>query len=93
LVVLEAPSRATQYFTAPGEKFIIAAYFEEPVGAPIAEIAVDGTKVAACPLYEDGPLITSHLAAPPYFRHLAIRCLGPAGASFKLRYVVVEKIP
>jgi hypothetical protein len=92
-IVLEAPSRATQYFTAPGEKFIIAAYFEEPAGAPVAEIAVDGKKVAACPIYENGPLTTSYLTAPPYFRHLAVRCLGPEGASFKLKYVVIEKIP
>ena len=93
MVVLEAPSRAAQYFTAPGEKFIITAYFEEPAGAPVAEIAVDGKKVAACPIYENGPLTTSYLTAPPYFRHLAIRCLGPDGASFKLRYVLVEKVP
>jgi len=90
-VVLEAPSRATQYFTAPAEKFTITAYVEEPVGTPSVEIAVDGNKVVKCPLYEDGPLITSYLTAPPYFRHLAVRCLGPEGASFKLKYVIVEK--
>jgi 4-amino-4-deoxy-L-arabinose transferase-like glycosyltransferase len=90
-IVLKAPSRATQYFTAPGEKFTITVNIGEPVGTPSVEIAVDGKKVVTCPLYEDGPLMTSYLTAPPYFRHLTVRCLGPEGASFKLKYVIVER--
>jgi hypothetical protein len=89
--VLKAPSRAGAYFTAPAEDFTLAICVEPLAGRPTVVVEVDGTAVAAREIRGEEVVKTLPLSAPPYFRHLAVRCLGPEGASFKLKYVIVEK--
>jgi len=88
--VLTAPSRAGAYFTAPAEDFTLAVCVEPLAGRPTVVVEVDGTPVAAREIRGEEVFSTPRLQAPPYFRHLAVRCLGPEGASFKLKYVIVE---
>jgi hypothetical protein len=91
--VLEAPARAGACFTAPAERFRLTAVAERLAGEPRLVLEVDGVEVAAEELRGTAAVATSPLAAPPYFRHLAVRCLGPPGSRAKLKSAVVEPAP
>jgi 4-amino-4-deoxy-L-arabinose transferase-like glycosyltransferase len=89
--VLEAPARAGACFTAPAERFRVTAVAERLAGEPRLVLEVDGVEVAAEELRGTAAVATSPLAAPPYFRHLAVRCLGPPGSRARLKSAVVEE--
>lgn len=88
--VLEAPARAAACFTAPAERFRVAVVGERLAGEPRLVLEVDGVEVAAGELPGVGVVATPPLSAPPYFRHLAVRCLGPPGSRARLKCAVVE---
>jgi hypothetical protein len=90
---LEAPARAGACFTAPAERFRVTAIAEVLAGDPRIVLELDGVEVAAGDLSESGVVKTPPLAAPPYYRHLAVRCLGPAGSRARLRSVIVDAAP
>jgi 4-amino-4-deoxy-L-arabinose transferase-like glycosyltransferase len=91
--VLEAPARAAAYFTAPAERFRVAVCAERLAGVPRVVIEIDGVEVAARDLSAGGAVETPPLSAPPYYRHLAVRCLGPPGSRVRLKSAFVEPAP
>ncbi len=90
---LDAPARAATYFTAPAERFTLAVGADALAGEPRIIVEIDGREVAAQVLTGTAIVVTTPLSAPPYFKYLAVRCLGPEGASLKLKYVTVERAP
>jgi 4-amino-4-deoxy-L-arabinose transferase-like glycosyltransferase len=90
---LEAPARAGACFTAPAERFRVVAFAEVLAGDPRIVLEVDGAEVAAKDLSESGVVKSPPLAAPPYYRHLAVRCIGPAGSRARLKSVIVDAAP
>ncbi|MGD8718071.1 MAG: glycosyltransferase family 39 protein [Candidatus Zixiibacteriota bacterium] len=90
---LEAPARAGACFTAPAERFRVVAFAEVLAGDPRIVLELDGVEVAARDLSVGGPVETPPLAAPPYYRHLAVRCIGPAGSRARLKSVIVDAAP
>jgi hypothetical protein len=63
----------------------------EPLkGTPRVVIEVDGEKVAERDLRGGDVVVTPVLKAPPYFRHLAVRCLGPEGSEAVLKRTSVK---
>jgi 4-amino-4-deoxy-L-arabinose transferase-like glycosyltransferase len=91
--VLEAPARAAAYFTAPAERFRVAVCPERLAGEPRLVVEVDGVEVAAGALSGGNAVVTPPLKAPPYYRHLAVRCLGPPGSQVRLKSAIVEAAP
>jgi hypothetical protein len=90
---LEAPARAGACFTAPAERFRVVVLTEVLAGDPRIVLEVDGVEVAAKDLSEGGVVKSPPLAAPPYYRHLAVRCIGPAGSRARLKSVIVNAAP
>lgn len=78
--ILKAPARAGAYVTAPAGEFYIMVEAEPLKGTPRIVIEVDGEKAAERGLRGGDVVATPVLKAPPYFRHLAVRCLGPEGS-------------
>ncbi len=90
--VLTAPSRAGAYFTAPAREFTLAVNVEPLAGRPTVVVEVDGTAVARRRLTSDGVVRTGPLKAPPYYKHVAVRCLGPAGSIAVLKGASVHGV-
>ncbi len=79
--VLEAPARGGACFTAPASRFVVEVELAPGPAATEIAIAIDGREVVRERLGREGVVQTPPLTAPPYYRHLALRCLGPAGAT------------
>ncbi|NIT35238.1 MAG: phospholipid carrier-dependent glycosyltransferase [candidate division Zixibacteria bacterium] len=89
--LLKAPARAATFFTAPAKDFVLEVQLKVLQGYPEVALEVDGAAVAKRKIRGEEVVKTPRLSAPPYFRHLAVRCLGPEGVSFELKYVTVER--
>jgi 4-amino-4-deoxy-L-arabinose transferase-like glycosyltransferase len=78
--VLESPARGAACFTAPASRFVVEVELKAVSGSPDIAIAIDGFEVARERLDGYGVVRTPPLSAPPYYRHLTVRCPGPRGA-------------
>jgi hypothetical protein len=78
--VLRAPARGAACFTAPASRFVVEVELAGVGEAADIAVAIDGREVVRERIECDGVVRTPPLSAPPYYRHLAVRCPGPAGA-------------
>ncbi|UCH77809.1 MAG: glycosyltransferase family 39 protein [Candidatus Coatesbacteria bacterium] len=82
---LEAPARAGAVFTVPAEACVIEVRLGAPRGTPEVAVEVDGVAAAHEKVRGAAVVRTRPLRAPPYVKHLAVRCVGPPGS-----YVVLS---
>jgi hypothetical protein len=90
--LLEAPARAGTFFMAPAEACVVEVRLEARRGTPEVVVEVDGVAVARERLRGADVVRTRSLRAPPYFKHLAVRCVGPPGSQVVLNGASVRPV-